>query len=205
MRFACFPFVIFAASFSLAAAQSASIHPPVDPIKIDLMQRPAPVYVLNFPEVQPVSGTVSVDNLPAVQTVGGTVNIGNLPLDDAGAVRVGSGPARQPVLLELLSGPLTLNPGTTFVSQPVDTTGYSQLGLRFEGNYYNVSTEWRWKDDDSFGPVNDARNGNDPLCQVGNPNYRRICAVSGVEVRLVTTNTAQVPIHYSSLKVYLIP
>jgi hypothetical protein len=88
MRFALVPVVVLVASFSLAAAQSASTGPSIAPIKIDLMQRPTPVYVLNFPDVQTVEGAVAVSNLPAVQTVGGTVNVGNLPLDATGGLRI---------------------------------------------------------------------------------------------------------------------
>jgi hypothetical protein len=49
---------------------------------------PQPVSVVNFPAVQPVSGTVNVGNLPAVQGVTGTVEVGNLPLDGEGNVKV---------------------------------------------------------------------------------------------------------------------
>ena len=70
--------------------------------------------MLNFPDVQAVEGTVSVDNLPAVQTVGGTVNVGNLPtvqtvggsvavsnlpLDAGGALRVTAGCGPRPLVL----------------------------------------------------------------------------------------------------------
>jgi len=109
MHFIFVPIVILAASFSIVAAQSANIDPTPAPYKIDMMQRPTPVYVLNFPEVQTVQGTVAVSNLPAVQTVGGsvavtnlpavqavggTVNVANLPLDADGALRVGSSTGR---------------------------------------------------------------------------------------------------------------
>lgn len=106
MRFAFVPFVVFAASLTFASDPSATIDPSAAYYKIDMSRPPAPptpVYVVNFPDtqavsgtvsvdnlpaVQPVSGTVAVSNLPAVQTVGGNVAVSNLPLDAGGALRL---------------------------------------------------------------------------------------------------------------------
>src|SRR5258706_3760156 len=81
--------------------------------KIDAMLKPPPpptdVNVLNFPDVQ---------------AIGGTVNVGNLPLADDGSLRVTSAPARQPVVVELLTQPLTIGNSRTVIGM-VDTRGFT--------------------------------------------------------------------------------
>jgi hypothetical protein len=162
MRFAALT-VAFAASITLAAAQSANTDPTMAYFKIDLSRLPSSVNVLNWPDVQAVSGTVSVDNFPAVQTVGGTVNIGNLPaaqnvagsvsvsnlpITDDGSVRVSSGPstpARQTVMYELMPYYVA---GSNFVSLPegIDTSGYSAIGVLARGlPGFNISIQVYWQ------------------------------------------------------------
>jgi len=171
---------------------------------------PSSVYVLNFPDVQTVAGTVSVDNLPAVQTVGGTVNVGNLPLDVDGAVRVTSAPVREPVLLELAPGGIIVAGQTSYLSQVVDVTGYSKVGLYSIGNSaYAPVPIWRWAGAplDEFDTVvnsGEAYNAN-ASCQGPRSGQRLICAVSGVQLRFRLFNGSSVPVSVDSLQVYLIP
>ena len=194
-----------------AATPTATIDPTVTPNKTDQMRPPPPptnVNVLNFPETQAVEGTVAVSNLPAVQTVGGTVNVGNLPFDPHGNLRVSTAPPRQPVLVEMLTETIRIDPQTSFVSPTLDTTGYSHVGFRFEGTQIAAEIRWRWHDSQTFEQVYDVRNGAlASSCVAWAPTGRMVCAVSGEELQLVITNPygEGVPIFFSSLKVYLIP
>jgi hypothetical protein len=158
MRFAFVLLATLAASLTLAATPSATIDPSAAYFKIDLSRPPGPptdVNVLNFPDVQAVSGTVDV---------------GNLPLDADGAVRVTSAPApaRPVVSYELLSGPPEPTPGCqchvwfpcgcATLSPSVDTTGYSKVGLLVRTNGVGGAQSelwWRWSDDEPFTPVLD--------------------------------------------------
>jgi hypothetical protein len=148
--------------------------------------------------------SVEVVNFPPVQSVAGTVSVDNLPLDDAGAVRVSTPPAGVPVLVQL--DPVSIAPGDTFVSVTVNTAGYSRIGLSVVGvGPLPVTREWRWKDDDVFGPIADSGNGpNSDYCVNGSASTRTICKVSGDEFRVSITNEYSIP-ENASVKVYLIP
>ena len=210
MRFAYVPFVVLAASFSLIAAQTANIEPTPSPIKIDLMQRPTPVYVLNFPEVQTVEGTVTVSNLPAVQAVGGTVNVGNLPLGDDGSVRVSAGPTRPQVMYELLSEPLTITAYGSVQLPTVQTGGYTTVGIYSAGDGATLNPEWRWAADEDFEKVNDYRAGYDGQ-RGGSANCftyvgsRVLCSNLGGELRITLQGNGYTSGTVTSVRVYLFP
>lgn len=212
MRFAFVPFAVLAASFSLVNAQN----------KIDLSKPPQPpppadVFVLNFPDVQGVAGTVSVDNLPALQTVGGTVNVGNLPLAEDGAVRVaGACPATPPPLearyINLIpGGPLTMGPREVVYTEPVDARGFSRVGMVASGWLLGVIVEWTWANFEAlYGPVADPRNGNLQTSCSGfatngdTSTVKQVCVVSGEQVRLrIECWDATCPVTVAGL--YLIP
>ena len=205
MRFAFVPFVV-AVSFTLAAAQTATINRPADYFRIDVTRLALPVYVLNFPEVQTVSGTVSVDNLPAVQTVGGTVNVGNLPLDDDGALRVAGAPARQMVWYELLTEPLVIDAASTvLLPNPVSVDGFEHVGVRVVrsgGVTLEVRIDSQWSPDEGFSPVQDSRVGG--LC-AGAIEYRLVCPATGGNARVSLRNYQGAPSTISSVRVYLFP
>lgn len=211
MKSAALTVAVLAASFTLAAAQSADTDPAMSYYKIDVMRPLTPVYVVNFPEVQAVTGSVSVDNLPAVQTVGGTINVGNLPFDADGAVRVTSAPARQPVVFELLDTPGE-HVQDYVLPLTVDTTGYSTVGLAVATStpgadvVYNLN--WNWGEGDSYGQVLDYRvalqGGN--LCYAGHlasGRQKLHCPVVSGRAQVVVSASAGVV--FTSVKLYLFP
>src|SRR5262245_61458216 len=108
-------------------AASGGTATPTEPW-LDVLTRTTPVYVTNLPEIQAVSGVVSIDNLPPVQPVSGTVSIGNLPLDADGAMRVSAAPPRVPIMIELLDAPAE-HVQDYPLPLTVDTAGYSSVGL----------------------------------------------------------------------------
>ena len=184
--------IFLATSFTLAAAQSATIDPAVAPNKTDQMRPPpppTPVYVLNLPEVQPVSGAVSVDNLPAVQTVGGTVNVGNLPLADDGSVRVSAGLAQSPqhvVMYELMP---YYTPFSNFVALPpgIDTIGYRAIAFSVTvppGHSIPVQILWQMTPEDDFRETHGVMPGSVGMSDCGSygemfSSSRYICANYG--------------------------
>jgi hypothetical protein len=105
------------------------------------------VTVLNFPAVQPVSGTVDIGNLPATQPVSGTVGVSNFPATQpvSGTVDIGNLPATQPVsgtvgvsnfpATQPVSGAVSVSnfPASQIVSNPTDPNNplftASYLGL----------------------------------------------------------------------------
>lgn len=236
MRFAAVAVAALVCSTVYAASPAITAPPRTDAKWMMVINplAPAPppvVYVLvtNFPETQPVSGTVSVGNLPAVQTVGGTVNVGNLPLDAGGAVRVAGAPATaSPIVMhELFSGTLTGNSGNPPCSQSpgycvdipasgIDTTGYSKIGAYVQGTPSNgngwilYSLSWRWAADEPFA------NLTEPFVAPGNNNtnvwYSQACR-GEYPSRLVCPNIGgEVSVHvewYSTnvtnVRIYLIP
>ena len=166
--------------------------------KIDAMLKPPPpptdVNVLNFPDVQ---------------AVGGTVNIGNLPLADDGALRVTSADTRQPVLIELAPGGVTVESQSTYISPIVDVAGYSRVGFHSTGNWYVPTPMWRWAGApaDDFGTVMNSGETHDAnaSCAAPQNDQRLICSVSGVQLRFRLFNYSAVPVRIESLRVYLIP
>ena len=203
MRFVFVPFVVLAASFTLANAQN----------KIDAMLKPPPpptdVNVVNFPETQAVTGTVSVDNLPAVQTVGGTVNVGNLPLDADGAVRVTGAPAKQMVWYELLPGPMAVEPGAVDFPQIVNVDGFSSIGFSVSPARQDIGISFvsRWAPDDDFRAVADAKMGFSTYGAFecgGTARLRLVCPLTAVgDVRVMVY--ASTPTTLTSVRVYLFP
>ena len=79
---------ITAASFLGVTPVDRKTSSPASTTALSAPTKPAQVEVVNFPPVQPVSGTVNVGNLPTVQSVAGTVAVGNLPVDADGRVLV---------------------------------------------------------------------------------------------------------------------
>jgi hypothetical protein len=196
VRIALVPFVVLAASWSLAAAPSATTDPVLDDQRIDMTIRPVPVHVVN---------------LPAVQTVGGTVNVGNLPLDSGGAVRVTSAPARQMVWQELISEPVSYS-GDLLLSAVVNADGYSSVGvLVIDNSDARVDVFWQWAGDEGFTPVADTRNGFQgvgsyevPFRCGGLANVRLICPNSVGNLRVRLHNPSGVSTA-TSVRVYLFP
>jgi len=215
MRFAFVPSVVFAASFSLATAQTATIDPGLKLDQTRPTPPPTPVYVLNFPDTQPVSGTVNIGNLPAVQEVGGTLNIGNLPLAEDGSVRVSSasGTTRQEAVFELLSSPISIAGVTGPVDLPtiVDTRGYSSYGVYVRGGTTDwgatassAAALWRWSDDENFASLVDVRGASPtPPCPAS-WNVRYLCPNPGgfLQIRLGQNGPANT---VYSVRVYLFP
>jgi len=175
---------------------------------------PGPVPVLyvsvtNFPAVQPVSGMVNVGNLPTLQTVGGTVNVGNLPLDTGGAVRVTTAAARQPVTIELVSPPVTLQNAQVPLGI-VDTRDFSSISYfpqaSGDAGLY-AYPYWRWNDDEPFTVVWDLR-GTDNGCRselyFGGSN-RVTCRVQGTQLQIAVRSLAFPSSTLTSFWVTLIP
>jgi hypothetical protein len=207
MRTAVVPFALFVCSFTLVAAQTASVAPTLPVTKT--APPPTSVNVLNFPEVQAVTGTVSVDNLPAVQTIGGTVNVGNLPLDADGTLRVTSAPAKHMIWHELLTQPLEV-PGFRTVTIPaiVNTDGFSFVGVGPELSTFSVSLVTRWAADEAFSQVADARigvNAYGPQSCGSLGNSRLVCPGTGGDVQVVLSNGYGDTRTITSVRVYLFP
>lgn len=88
------------------------------------------VEVVNFPAVQPVSGTVSVGNLPSVQTVGGSVQVTNLPVDADGNLRVsGGGAAHPPFAFTKIAEGVSIPVGNDFTLGPFPTGGWNNAKI----------------------------------------------------------------------------
>ena len=211
MRFAFVPIAVLAASLSLAGTPSASIDPSANYFKIDMSRPPAPptpVYVVNFPDAQAVTGTVSVTNFPAVQIIGGTVNVGNLPLTNDGSVRVSSGATRQMVVQELLEGPLDLSGGSVELPISIDTTGYSSVGfyIRADGPTVYGYISWQWSDDEPFESIIDSRTGSTLTPCQAQSGARYLCNNPGgkFKIRLQVGSYPYVAT-VSSVRVYLFP
>lgn len=218
MRFSFVPFVVLAATFSLANAQNkidATLKPPPPPTSVNVVNFPdvqavgGTVSVDNLPAVQAVGGTVAVSNLPAVQTVGGMVNVGNLPLDADGAVRVSNASARQMVRFELLDSPSEHVQDYT-LPVTVDTTGYSSVGLTVttmpSGSDVVYKMLRSWSGDDPFEQILDYRSAVVP----GNPcdfghlgSLKLLCPVTGGSVQVTVSASAGVV--FTSVKLYLFP
>ena len=211
MKLAAAIVAILACSNSYAATPSATTDPALNEQKV----------AMSKPTTSPTD--VNVVNFPAVQAVAGTVSVGNLPLGADGAVRVTSGcaPSRQTQYVSLIDGPVTIPAGTIgFVTDSVETAGFSRIGILVEGDvsWLDTRIEWGWGGTpERFGPVNDNRNVGDPgisgpRCQLvagwGNPTYQEhtICVVSGHRVRLNLDNRdGGGDANYTALGVYLIP
>ena len=197
MRFAAAIVAVLVCSSVYAATPNAAIDPSANYFKIDMTRPPpppAPVYVLNWPDVQAVAGTVSVDNLPAVQAVGGTVNVSNLPLDADGAVRVTSAPAKQMVCQELLTEPMIVAEAT-LLPAVVNVDGFQNIGITVAPGYGEVTMEpfYRWSPDSNFMPVVDARIGvgtGGPFVCSGWGNRLLVCPTSGGDVRVQLADNA---------------
>ena len=203
MRFAFVPFAVLAASLTFAAP----ITPTAPLIRSELVPASFP-----WPWPLPVQ-YVTVTNWPDVQPVSGTVNVGNLPLDAGGAVRITSAPARQPMLVDLLTGEVDIDCSTPFVSPVQDVRGYSRAGVRLDGSSSLVGTiEWRWEGDapGAFIPVfNSSDNYSGQYGQCGSnivSDHGTICGVSGVELRIVVRNPyCNAPNPLRGIKVSLVP
>ncbi len=125
------------------------------------------VRVLNFPDPQNVIGTVEVSNLaevelgdavevtnfPLIQQVEGNVSIDNLPTDALGAITVSvANPDETHQAIELLPGDTFVAYTETLFLGPLNTAGFSTVGLRLIGDTcssdYNDRVqgivEWRW-------------------------------------------------------------
>ena len=194
--------LVLLAVFSPANAQTAK----------KLAPGPQPDEVLATPVVIPTV-PVQVVNFPNPQNVAGTVNVGNLPLADDGAVRVSAAQPRQPVLLELLTEPLSVPAGgQAIVATITDTLGYSSFGTRFDATPVGLASltlvpEWRWGADDSFEGVTDYRRLPSNMCLIrSGGGDRSICSVLGEALRLhFYNNSGSTPAMVTSVKVYLIP
>lgn len=200
--------------------------------RIDLSKPPQPppptdVFVLNFPDVQGVAGTVSVDNLPAVQTVSGsvavtnlpavqpvagTVNVGNLPLADDGSIRVSAGPAQSPqhvVMYELMP---YYTPFSNFVALPsgIDTIGYRAIAFSVSapGNNIAVQLLWQMTPEDDFRETHGVMPGSGGMSDCGTygemfAGRRYICANYGGRPGVVLHQGQSDAA--TSVRLYLIP
>ena len=222
MRFACVPFAVFAASLTFAAPTAPTVKREIVPSSFP-WPWPVPVQyvtVTNWPDVQPVSGTVSVGNLPAVQTVGGTINVGNLPLDSDGAVRVARAPARVTVMYELVPAPIVLDTYELDLPTIIDASSFSAVAV-YTNATGNPTTQvlWRWPGDgpDDFLPVVDYRGSVHNIDRYSVPLND---CVGAVGVKFVCTNlggSVKLQLHFppfannsppftvNSVRVYLIP
>ncbi len=131
------------------------------------------VRVVNFPDPQNVVGMVEVSNLaeielggavevtnfPVIQQVEGNVNIDNLPTDALGAITVSvANPLETYQAIELLSGDTHVAYTETLFLGPLNTAGFSTIGLRLIGDTcssdYNDrvqgTVEWRWFPNQEF-------------------------------------------------------
>ena len=78
---------------------SAEIQPVSGSVSVNNFPAVQAVSVANFPATQPISGAVSVANFPATQPVSGAVSVANFPATQpvSGAVSVANFPATQPI------------------------------------------------------------------------------------------------------------
>lgn len=168
MRSAFVPFVVLAASFSLANAQNkidATLKPPPPPTNVN---------VLNFPEVQTVAGTVSVENLP---------------LDVDGSVRVKCGP--NSITYDLLDGSYPLPVGSEWSSVWVPSAEFAKFTVVVGiGLHVACLLEWRYATTDEqiwdLGPhwgygygVSNAASG-----EVVGPELRIQCSSSDADANI---------------------
>ena len=84
------------------------------------------VVVVNFPPIQAVDGTVSVDNFPMTQDVIGSVQVSNLPVDTDGRVMV-TGQARSLPEIYAFMTDVQVPPGSRSLTKQVSVPAGKRL------------------------------------------------------------------------------
>ena len=170
--------------YAFGTGLAGSTATPTDP-KIDMMVRPVPVAVTNWPVLQNVAGTLNIANWPAVQAVSGSVSVENLPLADDGSLRVSTGTARQPRVVQLIDAPIVVPDGGNFISDAISVAGYSRILIRFDdaaGPYVTAYAEWRFDSADTFQTVTDRTSAGQPC--FARAEQGSLCQIVGLEMRL---------------------
>ena len=86
------------------------------------------VVVVNFPPVQAVDGTVSVDNFPTTQDVVGSVQVSNLPVDTDGRVMVTGQAQSLPEIYAFMTD-VQVPPGSRVITKEVSVPAGKRLVL----------------------------------------------------------------------------